>query len=264
VPETVLEGLALTCRPLGENDRLLTLLCEEQGLVRLAVPGARRPKSSLAAALPLTLMRLQVGGRGDLRRVRQLQVLHSHGALGARLETLAAAQALAELCLVLVPGGLAVPGILPDLLLQLERLEAVVADQRQDLEALVIAVQGSVHLLALGGFALPLQACARTGAPLLPPVGDWEWRCSLLPGEGLAIGAMAGARLVLNASELALLQRLTRPAIPRRRDGELLGPLPVWLHLLDLVESWCDEHLGRRPRAFRLLRAGFEPGEPAR
>jgi DNA repair protein RecO (recombination protein O) len=156
-----------------------------------------------------------------------------------------------------------VPGILPDLLLQLERLEAVVADQRQDLEALVIAVQGSVHLLALGGFALPLQACARTGAPLLPPVGDWEWRCSLLPGEGLAIGAVAGARLVLNASELALLQRLTRPAIPRRRDGELLGPLPVWLHLLDLVESWCDEHLGRRPRAFRLLRAGFEPGEPA-
>jgi DNA repair protein RecO (recombination protein O) len=75
---------------------------------------------------------------------------------------------------------------------------------------------------------------------------------------------VAGARVVLNASELALLQRLPRPAIPRRRDGELLGPLPVWLHLLDLMESWCDEHLGRRPRAFRLLRAGFEPGEQAR
>jgi DNA repair protein RecO (recombination protein O) len=38
----------------------------------------------------------------------------------------------------------------------------------------------------------------------------------------------------------------------------------VWLHLLELIEVWWGEHLGWRPRAFRLLRAGFEPGEPAR
>ena len=264
MPEAVLEGLALTCGPLGENDRLLTLISEDEGLVRLAVPGARRPKSSLAAALPLTLLRLQAGGKGELRRVRQLQVLRSHGGLGERLETLAAAQALAELCLALVPAAMPVPGILADLLLQLERLDAVVRQGRERREALIIAVQGSVHLLALGGFALPLQACCRSGAPLAPPVGNWDWRCSLLPGEGLAIGAVAGARVVVNASELALLQRLPRLAIPRRRDGELLGPETVWLHLLELVECWCGEHLGRRPRAFRLLRAGFEPGELAR
>ncbi|MEA5413226.1 recombination protein O N-terminal domain-containing protein, partial [Synechococcus sp. BA-120 BA3] len=48
MPEQHLEGLALTCRPLGEHDRLLTLLSEGEGLTRLAVPGARRPKSSLA------------------------------------------------------------------------------------------------------------------------------------------------------------------------------------------------------------------------
>jgi DNA repair protein RecO (recombination protein O) len=38
------------------------------------------------------------------------------------------------------------------------------------------------------------------------------------------IGGLAGARVVLNASELALLQRLLRPDLPRRRDGELMGP----------------------------------------
>ena len=123
-------------------------------------------------------------------------------------------------------------------------------------------LQGSVHLLALGGYALPLQSCAHTGEALQPPVGNQDWRCSLLPSEGLAIGAIAGARVVLNASELALLQRLPRAAPPRRRDGELLGPEWAWLHLLDLIESWCSEHLNRRPRAFRLLRASFEPGEP--
>jgi hypothetical protein len=122
---------------------LLTLLSEAEGLVRLAVPGARRPKSSLAAAVPLTLLRLQAGGRGDLKRVRQLQVLHSHGALGERLETLAAAQGLMELGLRLVPGPSPVPGLLTNLLLQLRRLEAVVRERQERAEALAISVQGA-------------------------------------------------------------------------------------------------------------------------
>ena len=265
MPEQLLEGLVLQCRPLGESDRLITLLSEAEGLVRLAVPGARRPKSSLGAAVPLTQVRLQAGGRGGggLRRVRQLQVLHSHGLLGQRLETLAGAQALLELGLALVADNQPVPGLLVDLLLHLGRLEAVVRERCERDEALAIAVQGSVHLLALGGYALPLQHCARSGASLIPPVGDWQWRCSLLPAEGLVIGGTAGARVVLNASELALLQRLPRPALPRRRDGGLLGPERVWLHLLSLIEAWCGEHLNRRPRAFRLLRAAFDTAEPA-
>jgi DNA repair protein RecO (recombination protein O) len=69
---------------------------------------------------------------------------------------------------------------------------------------------------------------------------------------------VAGAAVVLTASELALLQRLPRPGLPRARDGALLGPEGVWLHLLEVMEHWCDEHLGRRPRAFRLLRASAE------
>jgi DNA repair protein RecO (recombination protein O) len=65
--------------------------------------------------------------------------------------------------------------------------------------------------------------------------------------------------MLLNASELALLQRLTRPAPPRRRDGALMGPPAAWLRLLAVIELWCGEHLERVPRAFRLLRSGFEP-----
>ncbi len=264
MPDTLLEGLALTCKPLGENDRLLTLLSEAQGLTRLAVPGARRPRSSLAGAVPLAHLRLQVGGSKGLRRVRQLTVVRNYGGLGQRLETLAAAQALGELCLRMVPGDAPAPGILADLLMQLGRLEQVVSSRAERLEALAIAVQGSVHLLALGGYALPLQNCCRSGATLEPPLGDWDWRCSLLPSEGLALGAVPGARVVINASELALLQRLLRPALPHRRDGVLMGPEPVWLHLLTLVESWCGEHLGQVPRAFRLLRTGFTSMPPSR
>ena len=50
--ECRLEGLCIKASPLGENDRLITILTDEQGIVRLAVPGARRPKSSLSAATP--------------------------------------------------------------------------------------------------------------------------------------------------------------------------------------------------------------------
>lgn len=255
-----LEALVLRSSPLGESDRLLTLLSASEGLTRLAAPGARKPKSSLAAAVPLAVLSLQVGGRSGLRRVRQLRVLRNFSALAERLETLAAAQGLAELTLQLVPSDAPVEGVLDDLLLQLNRLEAVVKERQLNLEALAIAVQGSVQLLALGGYALPLASCARSGEPLEPPLGNWEWRCSLLPNEGLVIGAVAGAQLVLNASELALLQRLLRPALPRRRDGELMGPEPVWLRLLQLVEIWSREHLGRSARSWRLLRQCYSAG----
>ena len=63
MPDWRLQGLALSCRPLGEQDRLLTLLSDTEGITRLAVPGARRPNSSLAAAVPLAQLQLQVGGR---------------------------------------------------------------------------------------------------------------------------------------------------------------------------------------------------------
>jgi DNA repair protein RecO (recombination protein O) len=255
--ERVLEGVALRCTALGESDRLLTLLTEEDGLIRLAVPGARKPRSRLATAQPLAHLRLQVGGR-NLPRVRQLTLVRSFSGLGERLETLAAAQALAELCLGMVPTGASSPGWPAMLLVHLGRLETVVLDASERVEALAIAVQGCVHLLALGGYALPVQHCAHSGAPLDPPLGNWNWRCSLLPREGFSAGAMPGAAMLLNASELALLQRLLRPAPPRSRDGSLMGPEVVWLRLLDLIALWCDEHLGRSPRAFRLLRASVE------
>ncbi len=255
--ELNLEGLALSCRPLGESDRLLTLLSEEQGLLRLAVPGSRRPGSSLAAAVPLAHLQLQVGRGKGLRRVRQLRVVRNYSGLGQQLEPLAGAQALAELCLALVPGESAAPGFLAAVLMHLGRLELLVRERGSQEEALAVAVQGAVHLLALGGYGLPLGRCARSGAPLQPPLGQWDWRCSLICSEGFVIGAVPGARLLLNPSELALLQRLVRPALPRRHDGALMGPAAVWLRLLELVGFWCDEHLERRPRSFRLLRGAW-------
>ena len=252
--ERRLTGLALKVGPLGEHDRLLTLLSDEAGVVRLAVPGARRPRSSLAAAVPLTLLDLQVVGRRSLQRVKQLQVLHNYSGVGQRLETLASAQALAELAIALVSDDDPVPGLLDTVLVHLEGFESLSRTSPTDADVcLAMLVQAGVHLLALGGYGIPLQSCCRTGAELLPPIGEWQWRCSLLPEEGLAIGSLPGARLQFNPSELALLQRLPRPELPRRRDGELMGPRPVWLKLLAVLECWCRTHLPRPVRSLAMV-----------
>ena len=222
--------------------------------MRLAVPGARRPRSSLAAAVPLTLLDLQVVGRRSLKRVRQLQVVHNYSGVGQQLETLAAAQALAELAIALVSDSDPVRGLLDTVLVHLDNLESLSrsSDPNADL-CLAMLVQAGVHLLALGGYGIPLQICCQTGAELVPPIGQWEWRCSLLPEEGLAIGSLPGATLQMNPSELALLQRLPRAELPRRRDGELMGPRPVWLKLLAILECWCRTHLPRPVRSLAMV-----------
>ena len=274
-PERRIEGLALKVGPLGEQDRLLTLLSDDAGLIRLAVPGARKPRSSLAAAVPLTTLELQVGGRSGLPRVRQLRVQHNFGTVGQRLETLASAQALSELAIALVAGDDPVHGLLSAVLMHLKRLEQLARSQPiaqnksrespqqrrgPELESacvdqtLATLVQACVHLLALGGYGVPLQVCCRSGAPLDPPIGHWDWRCSLLAEEGIAIGAQAGAAIQLNPSELALLQRLPQLELPQRRDGGLMGPRRVWLRLFTLLEFWCRVHLPRPVRSFAMVR----------
>ena len=115
-------------------------------------------------------------------------------------------------------------------------------------------VQACIHLLTLGGYGLPLQTCCITGNPLDPPLGQWDWRCSLLPQDGFAIDEQPGAAIQLNPSELALLQRLTRAELPRRRDGALMGPPAVWRRLLRVVEIWSRTHLNRPSKALAMLR----------
>ena len=201
------------------------------------MPGARRPKSKLAAANPLTLLELQVGGSSSLQKVRQFKVLRSYSNLGQQLEVLSAAQALAELSLLLVASNDPLPGLLNTVLVHLDRFEELNHDSSQDpVKTLARSVQSCVHLLALGGYGIPVQNCCRSGSPLNPPIGEWDWRCSLIPQEGFAIGAFSDAKIQLNPSELALLQSLLRPNLPRKKNGELLGPKEVWLRLLSIID----------------------------
>ena len=248
------KGLSLKVGPLGENDRLLTILTEENGISRLAIPGARKPKSRLGATAPFNFLDLHIIGKRNLKRVTQIKILKSFGNLGKHIETLSAAQAISELIMILVGNDDPQEDLLKVVLIHLNRLDNLHRVEFDPLQALAISVQSCVHLLALGGYCLPLKNCCRSGSNLIPPIGEWTWRCSLIPEEGFAIGSIPNTSIALNPSELALLQRLLQEKIPFHSNGKILGPKHVWLKLLNIIEIWIDTHLQRRISSLQMMR----------
>jgi len=249
-----IKGLSLKVGPLGENDRLLTILSEENGVSRFAIPGARKPKSRLGATSPFNFLDLHIVGKKSLRRVTQIKIIQSYGNLGKNIETLSAAQAISELIMIMVGNEDPQKDLLKLVLIHLNRLNKLHKTEFNSLEALAISVQSCIHLLALCGYCLPLQNCFHSGAKLIPPIGEWSWKCSFVPEEGFAIGAMPNATTELNPSELALLQRLMLEKVPFHSNGKLLGPKNVWLKLLKIVETWIEIHLQRRIASLQMMR----------
>ena len=249
-----LKGLSLKVGPLGENDRLLTILSEDKGISRLAIPGARKPKSRLGATSPLNFLDLHIVGGTNLRRVTQIKILKSYGNLGKHLETLSAAQAISELIMIMVGNEDPQTDLLKLVLIHLNRLDNLHKTEFDSLQALAITVQSCIHLLAVGGYCLPLQNCCHSGSKLIPPIGEWSWKCSFIPEEGFAIGEMPNASIELNPSELALLQRLLLEKLPFHSNGKLLGPKNVWLKLLTIVEVWIETNLQRRITSLQMMR----------
>ena len=253
--ECRLKGLCIKASPLGENDRLITVLTDEQGIVRLAVPGARRPKSSLAAATPLTYLSLQIFGKRNLKSVRQIKILKSYSGLGKNIECLAAAQAITELTFLLVGNNDKQQNYLSCVLAHLDRLYLYEdSEKEEDIKILSMSIQSLIHLLAIGGINLPINHCCKTGESLIPPLGNWEWSCYYLPTEGFTSIEDPQYKLKINASEVALIQRLLFPELPIKSNGKLLGPKEVWLKILFIIETWISTQLEKDLSSLKMLR----------
>ncbi len=99
-----------------------------------------------------------------------------------------------------------------------------------------------------------MHSCCESSQRLIPPIGDWNWSCSLIANEGFTIGKRKDAEIILNPSELALLQRLLRPELPLKKSGELLGPFKVWIKLLSIIEVWIKAHLNQNLNSIQMLK----------
>ncbi|MEB3356375.1 MAG: DNA repair protein RecO [Synechococcales bacterium] len=194
-------GINLKSIPLGESDRLLTVLTRERGVIRVVAPGARKHRSSLRGISNVFVINNLLIAQGrSLDKLVQAESLQSFPRLGQDLGKLTAGQYLAELALCQAPSQQPQEDLYTLLVEHLERL--AVRPQSQTLASLVHAM---FHLLALAGLAPQVQHCCLSLRPITPDFADPNWR--------IGFDAAAGGTVCLTPAEPAA-DRETAPAYP--------------------------------------------------
>jgi DNA repair protein RecO (recombination protein O) len=175
-------GINLKSSPLGESDRLLTVLTDEYGLLRIAAPGARKHKSSLGGRSSLFVINQLLIAKGrSLDKIIQAESIESFPALSQDLSKLTAAQYLAELTLFQALSDHPQTELLCLLREHLGRIAALPVVPTAALAAapatvtLACLTHAMFQLLALAGLTPQLYTCCLTqqqiGPDALEPIG---------------------------------------------------------------------------------------------
>lgn len=288
-------AINLKALPIGENDRLLTLLTPELGLLRAVAPGARKHLSRLGGRSGLFVINDVLVAKGkQLDKLVQAETVRSFPKLSQHLGKLTASQYLAEMVLLQALSEHPQPELYHLFVEHLERIET-----SSEASILACLTHGIYHLLALEGVAPEVQACCVTRDPIVPDLSDPNWRigfstvaggifqlselgrlannAALSTGQRPAgpadLGRTASAwpaaeRAVpvvqLTALELALLQQLSKPelvATASLRDG-LVGnfgrqPHDLWLRVERLLRQYAQYHFDQPIRSAALIDTCF-------
>ncbi|MGQ9779419.1 MAG: DNA repair protein RecO [Bacillota bacterium] len=243
------EGIVLANRDLGEADRIVVLLCREQGKIEAVARGARRPRNRMVGlTLPFNHLRLALfSGRG-LDEVSQVEGIRSFQALRDDLLLLAYASYLAELAAEFLPEREPHPEAFALLLESLAALE-----EGKDPEG----VTGffALNLLEMAGFRPALTQCLACGRAPAP-----EEECAFHPAEG-GIYCPSCGRPPGALSLPGRLRRAMQAAFAGDRNFLVpLGPADRRaFHLL--VRSFLELRLEKELRSLRFLAGLLLPDE---
>ncbi|OLT61771.1 DNA repair protein RecO [Moorena bouillonii] len=235
-------GINLKSIPLGEADRLLTILTREFGLIRVVAPGARKQKSKLGGRSGLFVVNQLLLAKGrSLDKIIQAETTESYPGLSQDLSKLAASQYLAEL--VLCHALSEQPQeelyeLLNEHLRRLEQLPKITANPSGLSLVLAHLSHGVFHLLALAGIAPQVQLCCITQHSLRPDLTDPNWRV------GFSVEAGGTISLVSNQSNRNHLPNQTIPnqaqslseTIDNPDTDIILPPPPRVNHKLNALE----------------------------
>jgi DNA repair protein RecO (recombination protein O) len=201
-------GIILKSMPLGEADKLLTILTRELGLVRVVAPGARKQNSKMGGRSGLFVVNELLLAKGrSLDKITQAETLESYPGLSKNLGKLAASQYLAEIVLCHALSEQPQEELYDLLNEHLRRLACLPNTSDSNSEASSVLAhlsQGVFHLLALAGIAPQVQVCCVTQHSLKPDFTDPDWRV------GFSIDA--GGTVSLAAKQLDG-DRLNRPVL---------------------------------------------------
>lgn len=273
-------GINLKVAPMGENDRLVTVLTKEHGLIRVIAPGARKHRSKLGGRSGLFVINELMISRGkSIDKMIQAETQQSFPGLSTDLSRLTASQYLAELVLCEAMTDHPQVTLFELLVGHLERLE-----QAPKSVVLICLAQATFHVLALAGIAPELYQCCITRRPLPPIINAPQWKVgfSLTAGGIVALSELErlrqedarrpqargiGGKLTLNtqisALELALMQQLGKSepsedsALSPYFEGESYSQGQLWLKIERLLRHYAQYHFDRPIRSAALIDTCF-------
>ena len=162
-------GINLKSMPLGEADRLVTVLTQEYGLIRAIAPGARKQNSSLGGRSSLFVVNELLIAKGrSLDKITQAETITTYPRLSRDLGKLAACQYLAEMALCQALSEQPQVELFCLFNEHLKRLEQLPSNA----EFLVLAYlcQAVFHLLTLAGITPQVQQCQLTHKTITPEI----------------------------------------------------------------------------------------------
>ncbi len=247
------EAIVLRTYPLGDADRLVSLITRTQGRLRGVAQGARRPKSRFGAALePLTYLRLWFYEREnrDLVRIRQCEILESfldlHGDYRSSLVTALAAEITDAVLPEREPQDAAFR-----LLLHVAR------GLRETRQASLALGYFLVWTIRLAGWLPDLDRCSSCGrfvtqAPHGPSVASSAgpeplyWSLSQ-PGLHCANCRRPGMRTLSTEALAAARRMLAAPLHQLALDANSPRVSPEFeAYFLDMIEHHIERHLASR------------------
>lgn len=190
------EGLVIRERNIGENDRLVTLLTRDRGVLNAFAAGAKSLKSKKGAATGLlAYSNFTVLKKRDTYKIYEASPIRVFFGAGGDIVKLTLAQYFCELCAVVVPAETDSEEFLR---LALNSLHFLLSDRHTP--ALIKAIT-ELRLAVLSGFAPNLVACDGCGkfeddVMYFSPsdgrllCGDCKAGCSVLPLNRTVLAAM--------------------------------------------------------------------------
>jgi DNA repair protein RecO (recombination protein O) len=179
-------GINLKAQPMGESDRIVTVLTKELGLIRAIAPGARKHKSSLGGRSDMFVVNelLIVTGR-SLDRITQAQTIKTYPGLAKNLGKLAASQYLAEIVLHQALSDQPQTELYELLNQHLHRLENLPVGAN-GINVVAYLTQGLFDFLATAGLTPQVQFCNLTQSPLTPNFTKPNWQAGFsIPYGGI-------------------------------------------------------------------------------
>jgi DNA repair protein RecO (recombination protein O) len=193
-------GINLKAIPMGETDRLITVLTPEYGLVRGIAPGSRKHKSRLGGRSDLFVINdwLIVKGK-RLDKFVQAETRQTFPGLSQHLGRLTASQYLAEIVLLMALSDCSQAELFHLFVEHLERIETIPPGG-----ILAALCHGIYHLLALGGVAPEVHRCCTSRVEIVPDLLDSDWRVNFNIEAGGLILPCAETEPLMGADPLVM------------------------------------------------------------